>query len=97
MKNLLTATGAALVMVAAASAWAGGDINAGKVAVEKFGCAACHGADLNSPIDPTYPKLAGQHQDYLKHVLIAYQRGAQTPKPLNSRVNAIINGQATAL
>jgi len=62
--------------------------------VEKFGCASCHGKDFNSPIDPTYPKLAGQHQDYLVHTLVAYQRGAQVG---NGRINAIMNGQAKAL
>ncbi len=85
---------AALAMSLTSSAWAGGDINAGKAAVEKFGCAACHGADLNSPIDPTYPKLAGQHQDYLEHALVAYQRGAEVG---NGRINAIMSGQAKAL
>lgn len=27
-------------------------------------CVACHGADANTPIMPTYPKLAGQNKDY---------------------------------
>ncbi|PRC92932.1 Cytochrome c553 [Solimicrobium silvestre] len=81
-------------MTVAANSWAGGDIDAGKAAVEKFGCAACHGVDFKTPIDPTYPKLAGQHQDYLTHALVAYQRGSEVA---NGRVNAIMNGQAKAL
>ena len=28
-------------------------------------CAACHGADGNAPTTPDFPRLAGQHQDYL--------------------------------
>jgi len=28
------------------------------------GCTACHGADAQTPIMPTYPKLAGQSKDY---------------------------------
>ena len=87
----------ALVLVCAtltASAWAAGDIEAGKTAAAKFNCAACHGADFNTPIDPTYPKLAGQHQDYLRHALIAYQRGVDGP---NGRGNAIMGAQAKAL
>lgn len=35
-------------------------------------CAACHGPDGNSPV-PTFPKLAGQHVDYLVHELNEYQ------------------------
>jgi cytochrome c553 len=92
MKKILLVT--AIAMTFAASAWAGGDINEGKAAVEKFGCAACHGADFNSPIDPSYPKLAGQHQNYLQHALVAYRRGGGVQ---NGRVNAIMNGQAQPL
>lgn len=29
------------------------------------GCAACHGADGNSPINSSYPRLAGQNREYL--------------------------------
>lgn len=91
MKKLLFILSAAIFT---AHAWAGGDIQAGKAAVEKYACASCHGADMNSPIDPSYPKLAGQHQDYLAHSLVAYQRGSTVR---NGRVNAIMNAQAKAL
>lgn len=87
----------AVALVASAisfSAFAGGNVDAGKAAAEKFNCAACHGKDFNSPIDPTYPKLAGQHQDYLAHALIAYQRGGDAA---NGRSNAIMGGQAKLL
>lgn len=39
-------------------------------------CAACHGAEGNSP-SPTFPILAGQHQDYLFQSLLAYQNGTR--------------------
>lgn len=94
MKNFLLITSAVCSLALTVNSWAAGDINAGKVAVEKFGCASCHGADFNSPIDPTYPKLAGQHQDYLAHSLGAYQRGSTA---MNGRVNAIMNGEAKKL
>ena len=42
--------------------FATGDISAGKT--KSAVCAACHGADGNSPSD-MYPKLAGQHASYL--------------------------------
>lgn len=75
------------------SALAGGNIENGKALAEKYSCAACHGKDYNSPIDPSYPKLAGQHKDYLVHALIAYKRG-DAP---NGRSNAIMTGQVKPL
>lgn len=39
----------------------------------KGNCASCHGANFNTPIDPSYPKLAGQYGDYLYAALKAYQ------------------------
>ena len=76
------------------SVHAAGDINAGKAAAEKYNCASCHGKDYNTPIDPSYPKLAGQHRDYLEHSLVAYQRGADGA---NGRGNAIMAAQAKPL
>jgi len=32
---------------------------------QKKTCVTCHGADANTPISPTYPKLAGQSAEYL--------------------------------
>jgi cytochrome c553 len=90
MKKML----AAAVVLLSLNAFAGGNIEAGKAATEKYNCASCHGKDFNSPIDPTYPKLAGQHQDYLEHALIEYQRGASGA---NGRGNAIMGAQAKPL
>mgnify|MGYP001286311698 CR=1 FL=1 len=36
-------------------------------------CMQCHGANLNSPIDPSFPKIAGQHADYLFVSMRAYR------------------------
>ena len=38
----------------------------------KGNCVACHGENLSKPIDPSYPKLGGQHADYLYVALKAY-------------------------
>lgn len=65
-----------------------GNIDAGKALSDKYSCAACHGKDLGSPIDPSYPKLAGQHKDYLEHALITYKRGDGA----NGRNNPIMGG-----
>ena len=52
-------------------------------------CAACHGKDFVTGLDPTYPRLAGQYQDYLEKVLRDYKSGA--------RKNPIMNGIAKPL
>lgn len=70
------------------------DIARGKQLVDTKGCAACHGADLNSPTAPNYPRLAGQHKDYLEHALKAYKRGT---KVLNGRANPTMGGMAAQL
>lgn len=51
-------------------------------------CAACHGADGNSP-GGQWPKLAGQHASYIVKQLQDYKSGA--------RENAIMSGMAAAL
>ena len=83
-----------LLMLALAADAGAANAGAGKAALQKYGCASCHGADYNSPLDPSYPKLAGQHEDYLRHALRAYQRGASV---LNGRGNAIMAGMAKPL
>jgi cytochrome c553 len=66
----------------------------GKALVEKANCAACHGADLNTPILPVYPKLAGQHADYLYYSLRSYQVAGSNPQ--FGRNNAVMTSQAVA-
>ena len=36
-----------------------------KALLNKANCASCHGATFSNPIDPSYPKIGGQHADYL--------------------------------
>lgn len=55
----------------------------------KGACASCHGANYSKPIDPSYPKIAGQHADYLYFALRAYQ----AKEPTLARANAIMVGQ----
>ena len=85
------AGGVALVSTANAAPVAAAT-NAPAVAAEvlKAGnCASCHGANLNQPIDPSYPKIAGQHADYLYVALKAYQTSGN---PHMGRANAIMGG-----
>lgn len=85
---------AVAALLASCNAIAGGNVAAGKAAAEKYNCASCHGKDYNTPIDPSYPKLAGQHQDYLENSLVAYKRGGDGA---NGRGNAIMGAQAKPL
>ena len=56
----------------------------------KGACVGCHGANFSKPIDPSYPKIAGQHADYLAVALHAY---ATTGNRHVGRSNAIMVGQ----
>lgn len=90
MKKLIIALFCSAVSL---SATAGGNVAAGAELAKKNNCAACHGADYNKPIDPSYPKLAGQHAEYLAHALKAYKRGDGA----YGRNNAIMVGQVKPL
>lgn len=56
----------------------------------KGACASCHGANFSKPIDGAYPKLAGQHGDFLYAALKAYQTEGN---PVVGRSNPIMVGQ----
>ena len=58
--------------------------------LSKGACASCHGANYSKPIDGSYPKIAGQHADYLYVALHAY---TVTGNPKLGRSNAIMVGQ----
>ena len=59
-----------------------------KMIDEANSCVGCHGADGNSMI-PSFPKIAGQYEDYLYQALKSYQNGQRT--------NAIMSGIASTL
>ena len=59
--------------------------------LKKGNCASCHGENFSKPIDPSYPKLAGQHADYLYQALKAYQTDKN---PQVGRNNPIMMGMA---
>jgi cytochrome c553 len=82
---LFAAATAAMCCVSFAASSA--DLAAGKAKATEV-CAACHGADGNSP-SPDFPKLGGQHPDYLAKALRDYQSG--------QRKNPIMGGFAQAL
>jgi cytochrome c553 len=90
MKN--TTIPAALLALAALGTFApaagAADAAKGKEKADQI-CAACHGKDGATPIDPSYPKLAGQHEDYLLQALTEYKH--------ENRKNPIMGAQAKML
>lgn len=71
------------------------NVTKGKELVESHNCAACHGAKLDNPINAEYPRLAGQHADYLVWAMRQYQMGLTNP--LLGRNNAIMQAQVQSL
>lgn len=55
----------------------------------KGGCTSCHGANLSKPIDPSYPKIAGQNRDYLYIALKSYKNDDNATW---GRGNAVMGG-----
>ena len=81
------------IIIALAAFWTGTasaqDAAAGAEKAKQV-CAACHGADgAGVQQFPDYPKLAGQHEDYLYKALRDYKTGA--------RKNPIMASQAQPL
>ncbi|NML17740.1 c-type cytochrome [Azohydromonas caseinilytica] len=55
----------------------------------KGACVSCHGTNFSKPIDPSYPKIAGQYPDYLFASLKAYRTENNAAVGRN---NAIMGG-----
>lgn len=68
------------------------DLAKGKEIMQQ--CVACHGADGNASA-PIYPKIAGQHAEYLYKQLSNFKAGKDGEKPL--RDNAIMAAFAAGL
>lgn len=81
----LFSLGAVLVLVSG-QALANGNIARGKQ--KAVTCFACHGVDGNA-VDPQYPRLAGQYDEYLQQALHEYKDGR--------RKNPIMMGMVAAL
>lgn len=84
-KKILWVAGLA-AMIAGVTAAQAANPAAGKE--KSKSCAACHGPDGNSTA-PDFPRLAGQHYDYLVKALSEYKSG--------ERKNAIMAPLAAAL
>jgi cytochrome c553 len=59
--------------------------------LQKAACVSCHGANFAKPIDPSYPKIAGQHADYMFVAMKAYKTDNN---PSVGRTNGIMGAIA---
>lgn len=91
MKHLMQAA-AILLLLISLPAFAAGEAAAGqgKSAI----CAACHGVDGNSVV-PNWPKIAGQHPDYLERQLDLIKNGLR-PVPEMAGIAMGLNKQDMA-
>ncbi len=83
----------AVLSTLSTSAMAEGDPVAGQAKAAT--CIACHGMDGNSPID-LYPKIAGQHQDYLIKQITEFKLAGQTGGA-QGRHDPVMSGMAMML
>lgn len=100
--RLMTIAGMMLLIANTSSAVAG-DATKGKEAAQV--CASCHTLSGDSD-NPTFPKIAGQHESYLINSLKQYRDGANPPPESTkggiatkrlARNNAIMAGFAAQL
>jgi cytochrome c553 len=77
----------AALLAVVVPAFAAGNAAAGKAKAAV--CAGCHGADGNGGADPTWQKLAGQHENYLVGQLQALKFG--------TRKDPVMSGMAAPL
>lgn len=80
-------TSIALALLALACGANAQDIEAGKKKAAEV-CAACHGPDGNSATGD-FPKIAGQHKDYLAKSLRDYKTGARKDPVMSGFANGL--------
>jgi cytochrome c553 len=59
--------------------------------LKKGACVSCHGDNFSKPVDPSYPKIAGQHKDFLFVALKSYKVENQSTW---GRSNGVMGGIA---
>ena len=74
MKTIATMLAASALMLAGSACAA--DLAAGKAKAQEV-CQACHGMDGLSSVNAEYPKIGGQHRDYLAKALRDYKSGVR--------------------
>ena len=100
MKNYLSVTVTLLVSMMVSTAYAAADTkssgNAEAGQAKSASCAACHGADGNS-LNPEWPKLAGQHEDYMVKQLLYFHSGERVNDTMKGMVEGLSEQDAQDL
>jgi cytochrome c553 len=86
MKKMLLTAVIGMTLAMSTSLMAAGNVAAGKS--KAMMCAACHGADGNSPSD-MFPKLAGQGEAYLVKQLTEFKSGVRSNAVMAPMVAAL--------
>ena len=86
MKKALIIALASLTVTVSASVFAAGDATKGKALTAT--CAACHGIDGNS-VNPIWPKLAGQGEEYIIKQLTDFRSGARVDATMTPMAKGI--------
>jgi len=90
-KNKILASGVLIAAAVSAPAAA----QDGATLYSAKGCIACHGGDAASPINPAYPKLAGQNKQYLVQQIKDIQSGARD-NGQTAQMKPIVSGLSDA-
>jgi cytochrome c553 len=100
MKNYLSVTVTLLVSMMVSTAYAAADTkssgNAEAGQAKSASCAACHGVDGNS-LNPEWPKLAGQHEDYMVKQLLYFHSGERVNDTMKGMVEGLSEQDAQDL
>ena len=86
MKRALMITLAGFAIMTSATVFAAGDAAKGKALTAT--CVACHGADGNS-VNPDWPKLAGQSEEYIIKQLTDFRSGARVDATMSPMAKSI--------
>jgi cytochrome c553 len=60
-------------------------------------CAGCHGADGNSPINPIWPKIAGQHPSYIEKQIRDFKSGERADPTMTPMAMPLTDQQTADL
>jgi len=90
----IDAVAAYLASLSADTVAAGG--SSGESLPQAATCIACHGQNGIS-VSPTWPTLAGQHEDYLVHSLNQYRDGTRTDAVMAPMVAALTDADVVLL
>ncbi len=83
-----------VILALASGSAAAGDAAAGQAKAAP--CGACHGMDGNAAANALWPKLAGQHPDYIAKQIMDFKSGARVDPLMAPQANLLATDQDVA-